>query len=49
MIDRLPIAIVLLTAGLICYVLSQRPALNKKEGKELKKLDNIISEMFGGK
>lgn len=49
MVDRLPIAILILIAGLICYIVSKRPALSKKEERELKKLDKIIAEMFGGK
>ena len=49
MVDRLPVAILLLIAGLVCYILSHRPALSKKEEKELKKLDKTIAEMFGGK
>ena len=51
MIERLPVALVLVLfiAGLICYLISQRPALSKKEEKELKKLDDIISETYGFK
>mgnify|MGYP000130767185 CR=1 FL=1 len=49
MIERLPIAIAFLIAGLVCYVLSQRPALSKKEEQELKELDDIIAEAYGFK
>lgn len=49
MIERLPVAIVFLVAGLVCYVLSQRPALSKKEEQELKELDDIIAKTYGGK
>lgn len=49
MTDRLPVVLIIITAGLICYILSKRPALNSKEKKELKRLDNVIAELFGGK
>lgn len=31
---------------LICFIISKRPALSKKQEKELNRLDNIISEMY---
>lgn len=46
---RIIIAIVLFVAGLICYLIAQRPALSKKEEKELQELDNEISRLYGGK
>ena len=49
MIERLPIAIAFLIAGLVCYVLSQRPALSKKEEKQLKELDKELARLYGGK
>lgn len=49
MIERLPIAIAFLAAGLICYVLAQRPALSKGEEQELKELDDIIAKTYGFK
>lgn len=47
--DRLPIAIVFMTASLICYLLSQRPALSKRDEKKLKELNDIIARAYGGK
>ncbi len=41
--------IVLFMAGLICYLISKRPALSKKEEKVLQELDNEISRLYGGK
>lgn len=35
--------------ALICYLISKRPALSKKEEKELQELDNEISRLYGGK
>ena len=49
MIERLPIALALIIIGLICYMVAHRPALSKKEERELKQLDNKIAELFGGK
>ena len=49
MIERLPIATALILAGLVCHLLSQRPALSKKEERELKELDDIIARTYGGK
>lgn len=49
MIDRIPVALILVIAGLICYAIAIRPALSKKEEKELKELDNEISRLYGGK
>ena len=49
MIDRLPIALAFTLAGLVCFILSQRPALSKREEKELKELDDIIAKTYGGK
>lgn len=49
MIDRIPIALILIISGLICYTIAMRPALSKREKKELKELDNVISETYGGK
>lgn len=49
MITRLPIALILFTAGLICYAMSKRPALTKKEQRELRELDNELSRLYGGK
>lgn len=49
MIDRLPVAMAFILAGLVCYILSNRQALSKKEEKELKELDNIIAEAYGFK
>ncbi|WP_195245225.1 hypothetical protein [Clostridium celatum] len=47
--ERIIISLILMVIALICFIISQRPALSKKEEKELKRLDNIISEMYGGK
>ncbi len=49
MLDRLPIALAFTLASLVCYILSQRPALSKKEEKELKELDDIIAKEYGFK
>lgn len=49
MIERLPVATALVLVGLICFILSQRPALSKKEEKELRELDDIIARTYGGK
>lgn len=49
MIDRLPISIAFVLAGLVYYLIAQRPALSKKEEKELKELDDIIAETYGFK
>ncbi|MFQ9977098.1 hypothetical protein [Clostridium cadaveris] len=49
MIERLPVAVAFMIIGLICYVISQRPVLSKKEEKELQELDNEISRLYGGK
>lgn len=46
---RIIVAIVLFIAGLICYLIAQRPALSKKEEKELKELDDIIAKTYGFK
>lgn len=35
--------------GLICLAISKRPALSKKEEKELKELDDIIAKTYGFK
>ena len=42
---RIIFAIVLFIAGLICYLIAQRPALSKKEEKKLKELDDIIAAL----
>lgn len=49
MIERLPVGMAFILAVLVCYVLSQRPALSKKEEKELKELDDTIAETYGFK
>ncbi|MCD2500189.1 hypothetical protein LQE93_00185 [Clostridium sp. NSJ-145] len=46
---RIIVAIVLFIAGLVCYLIAQRPALSEKEEKELQELDNEISRLYGGK
>lgn len=46
---RIIIVIVLFIVGLICYAISQRPALSKKEEKELRELDNELARLYGGK
>lgn len=46
---RIIIGLLFMVSGLVCYILSHRPALSKKEERELKKLDKTIAEMFGGK
>ncbi|MFR1823019.1 MAG: hypothetical protein ACLSXJ_06590 [Clostridium saudiense] len=46
---RIIFAIVLFIAGLICYLIAQRPALSKKEEKKLKELDDIIAKTYGFK
>ena len=43
------IALAFIIAGLICFIISQRPALSKKEEKELKELDDIIARTYGFK
>lgn len=48
-IDRLPVALAFMIAGVICYLIAQKPALSKKEEKELKELDDIIAETYGFK
>lgn len=35
--------------ALICYLISKRPALSKKEKKELQELDDIIAKTYGFK
>lgn len=35
--------------ALICYLISKRPALSKKEEQELKELDDIIAKTYGFK
>lgn len=35
--------------ALICYLISKRPSLSKKEEKELKELDDIIAKTYGFK
>ena len=49
MLDRLPIALAFTLASLVCYLIAQRPALSKKEEKELKELDDTIAETYGFK
>ena len=49
MLERLPTALVFIVAGAICYLLSQRPALSKREERKLKELDDIIGKTYGGK
>ncbi len=49
MIERLPVALLLMVAGLVCYIISTRPALSKKEEKELRDLDNELARLYGGK
>lgn len=49
MVDRLPVATAFVLAGLVCYLLSLRPTLSKKEERELQELTNIIAETYGGK
>lgn len=49
MIERLPVALAFMIAGVICYLISKRPALSKKEEKELKELDDTIAETYGFK
>lgn len=46
---RLPIALVFFIVGLICYAISKRPALTKKEERELKELDRELARICGGK
>ena len=49
MIERLPVALVLIIASLIWYIIAKRPALSKKEEKELEELNDIISTTYGWK
>ena len=49
MMERLPVALAFIIAGLICYLIAQRPALSKKEERELKELDDIIARTYGFK
>lgn len=49
MIERIPVTIILLIVGLICLVIGNRPALNKREQKKLQELDSIIARTYGGK
>lgn len=46
---RIIIGLLFMVAGLICYAISQRAYLSKKEEQELKELDNEISRLYGGK
>lgn len=47
MIERLPVSLAFIIAGLICYLIAQRPALSKKEEEELKELDRELSRLYG--
>lgn len=47
--ERIIISSILMIIALICYLISKRPALSKKEEKELQELDNEISRLYGGK
>lgn len=47
--ERIIIALAFIIAGLICFIISQRPALSKKEEQELKELDDIIARTYGFK
>lgn len=49
MIERLPVGMAFILAGLVCYILSQRPALSKREERELKELEDIIAKTYGFK
>lgn len=35
--------------ALICYLISKRPALSKREERELKELEDIIAKTYGFK
>lgn len=47
--ERIIISSILMIIALICYLISQRPALSKKEEQELKELDDVIAKMYGSK
>ncbi|MDB2088102.1 hypothetical protein PM004_02075 [Clostridium paraputrificum] len=47
--ERIIISLILMIIALICYLISKRPALSKKEEKELQELDNEIIRLYGGK
>ena len=47
--ERIIISLILMIIALICYLISKRPALSKKEEKELRELDNEIIRLYGGK
>ena len=47
--ERIIISLAFIIAGLICFIISQRPALSKKEEQELKELDDIIARTYGFK
>lgn len=49
MMARLLISLILFIAGLICFIISTRPALNKKEQKDLRELNDYIAKTYGGK
>lgn len=47
--ERIIISSILMIIALICYLISKRPSLSKKEEKELKELDDIIAKTYGFK
>ena len=44
--ERIIISSILMIIALICYLISKRPSLSKKEEKELKELDDIIAKTY---
>lgn len=47
--EQIIISSILMIIALICYLISKRPALSKKEERELKELDDIIARTYGFK
>lgn len=43
---RLIISSILMLAGLICFILSKKPPLSRKEQQELEELNRIILEAY---